>query len=179
MMFLRGARIIQFLAEDSTFNQLLGNIETNFDTTKRQHDVNSAVVGAIKYVPYVQDRILQVNSDVRGTSGNYHVVVQFLNVNFQPTPENGVSFTAVDGTQYTVQPISLEATNVKVNCSCMDFYFRFAMWNFNNDSLAGAMPQPYQRKTTTRPPVNPSRVPGVCKHIIATFDKVDQIGLTY
>jgi hypothetical protein len=47
----------------------------------------------------------------------------------------------------------------------MDFYWRFATWNNRDDALIGN-PPPRYRKKTDRPPVNPQKVSGACKHIM-------------
>jgi hypothetical protein len=61
--------------------------------------------------------------------------------------------------------IDLEATPVKVSCTCQDFYWRFAPWNDENGCLHGAPPEPYEKKTD-RKPVNPDHIPGLCKHLL-------------
>lgn len=77
-----------------------------------------------------------------------------------------VTFKASDGKDYHIQPIDLSDNIVRVRCDCLDFYFRFAPWDFSNDDLFGPKPKPYVRKTTHYPPVNPTRSPGICKHVM-------------
>ena len=52
-----------------------------------------------------------------------------------------------------------------VRCSCSDFQFRWAWSNKKHKALFGSVPKKYKRKTTTRPPVNPDHIPGICKHV--------------
>lgn len=176
MLFLRGARLVQFLNEDATYNQLYQNISQNFDTSKRQNAANEASVQNITYTADTGKGVLLVTSKVSGSTGTYNVHIEFLDVAFGG---GAADVRMPDGSVLNLQPIDLNATNVKVACSCMDFYFRFALWNFNADAHYGPMPQPYQRKTTTRPPVNPARVPGVCKHIIATIETLQKTGVCH
>lgn len=77
-----------------------------------------------------------------------------------------VTLKASDGKDYHIQPIDLSDNIVRVRCDCLDFYFRFAPWDFSNDDLFGPKPKPYVRKTTHYPPVNPTRSPGICKHVM-------------
>jgi hypothetical protein len=84
---------------------------------------------------------------------------------------------ASDGQDYHVQPLQLAGHNVKVRCNCMDFYFRFANYNAQDKSLVGKPPPLYRRKTTTRPPVNPGQVPGMCKHLLKLVQTLQGAGL--
>ena len=79
---------------------------------------------------------------------------------------DNTSFTGSDGEEHHIEPINLSRNNVKVACNCLDFYWRFSTWNHGANSLNGNPPPPYQKKNPNRPPVNPQRRPGVCKHIL-------------
>jgi DNA gyrase subunit B len=60
-------------------------------------------------------------------------------------------------------PIDANSNPCAVYCSCMDFRFRWSWYLKKVGSLAaGRKPIPYTRKTTTRPSVNPLKVPGMC-----------------
>ena len=84
----------------------------------------------------------------------------------QQVPQNVLTIKATSGDDFQMEPIDLSRNIVRVRCDCLDFYFRFAPWDFSNNDLFGPKPKPYVRKTTTRPSVNPTRSPGVCKHIM-------------
>lgn len=176
---IRGARILQQLDEDSTATQLRNNIVTSFpNTKKRQNATNEVNVTSIQYVPFVGTKMLHVKATTQSNGNAYHQSLQFLRVGFESnnTPEN-VTFTGSDGREYNIQPIPLASHNVKVRCNCLDFYHRFAMWNFNDNSIVGRAPIPYRRKTTTRPSVNPDHVPGMCKHLLKVIDRMRSDGL--
>ena len=172
---VRGERIEQALDEDVTYNQLRQNIQHGFpETRKRQYATGEVNITNIQYVP-IQGG-LQVKSAARSNGHNYAQVMMFTNVPHNDGGE-GVTVTGTDGAEHTVQPISLTDARVKVNCSCLDFHYRFATWNYNDDALAGQKPPLYQRKTTDRPPVNPTHVSGICKHLIKLADTLRQNGL--
>ena len=176
---LRGTRILQALDEDSTAQQLRQNIEQGFpNTKKRQHATNEVTISNVQYIPYVGTKFLHIKSQSTSNGNQYKQVIQFTKVVFEPadTPDN-ISFTSVDGRDVHVQPINLAQHNAKVRCNCLDFHYRFATWNFSDNSLVGPAPKPYRRVTTTRPPVNPSKVEGMCKHLIKLVDTLKRGGL--
>lgn len=175
---IRGARILQQLDEVSTVPALRQNITTAFpDTKKRQHATGEVAVHNIQYVPYIGMKMLHVKSTATSNGHQYNQSLQFNNVTFEgaDTDEN-VTFTASDGTDAHVQPLDLTQLNVKVRCSCLDFYYRFANYNSQDKSLVGKAPRVYVKKTN-RPPVNPSRVPGMCKHLLKLVDELRANGL--
>lgn len=178
--FIRGARILQQINEESTYDNLEANITTSFPTTKkRQHATNEVRVQKLDLIPYLGTQMLHVRAISVGSTGQqYQQAIQFLRVKFEQakTTEN-VEFTGADGKQYFVTPINLNNHNVKVRCNCLDFYHRFAHYNHGDKSIVGRAPVPYQRKTTTRPEVNPDHVPGMCKHLIKVVQQLQTQGI--
>lgn len=175
---VRGERLLEALDEAATYDQLYTGIEKGFpNTTKRQHATNEVNVTSLKLTPVSNG--LQVSSTSRSNGHNYTQSLIFTDVIYQGMAgdEGTGTFTGTDGQQHTIQPITLETKRVKVNCNCLDFYHRFAVWNFNADALSGAKPPLYRRKTNNRPPVNPAKVPGMCKHIIKVVDRLRSFGL--
>lgn len=73
------------------------------------------------------------------------------------------------GEQAFVEKAKLDSTNVRVRCSCVDFYFTFAYYNWLQDCIFGRKPREYRRKSD-RGPRNPLRIPGACKHIKNSMD---------
>ena len=173
--FIRGARILQQLNEESTYADLDTNITTSFpNTRKRQHATNEVRVQRIDLIPYVGTQMLHVRAISVGSSGRqYQQAIQLLRVKFEPAKTNeNVEILATNGKTYYVQPIDLNNHNVKVRCNCLDFYHRFAHYNHGDKSIVGRAPVPYQRKTTTRPEVNPDHVPGMCKHLTKVVERL-------
>lgn len=146
-------------------------------TTKRQYATDTIQVSSINIVPYTQTGELLVKAVTKNNDGGktYDTQMLFDGVKFEneDTPEN-ITFTASDGEQYHIVPITATGNEVKVRCNCLDFYYRFALWNFNDGSLYGKKPAPYRRKTDNYPPVNPQQTPGLCKHLMKLADALTQ-----
>jgi len=180
MRLVRGARILAQLNEDSTANDLENNIQRGFpDTKKRQHATGDVTIQNVQYIPYVGTKFLHVKSTANSTSGKqYQQVIQFVRVNFEPEDTDAnATFTGTNGEGYHVTPIELAGNNVKVRCNCLDFHWRFAAYDYNDNSLVGKPPPPYVRKTTNRPPANPLAVPGLCKHLLKLVRHLEGVGL--
>ena len=188
-LLLRGERVIEQLNayhatmaqlnEVSTAPDLVQNIERAFpNTRKRQHATNEVTISNVQYIPYIGTKLLHVKSSSMSNGHQYAQALQFVRVNFESEDtDSNSTFKASDGTDYHIQPLDLSDINVKVRCSCLDFRFRFADYNSQDKSLVGRAPPLYQRKTTTRPPVNPTGVPGMCKHLLKLVDMLQQYGL--
>lgn len=183
MLFMRGARMLQILDEHN--NDITDQIdETTYQelerkthafvpkTKKRQYATDPIQIVQLKIIPYIGTKALYIKGLARNpTSGKkYDTQVFFSQVEYENenTPEN-ITFMANDQKEYNIQPIDLATNNIRVRCNCLDFYHRFALWDFNDGSIFGAKPKPYRRKTVHYPPVNPQQTPGVCKHIIKTI----------
>lgn len=172
---IRGQHFLDWLEEDSTYQQLDTNIRRGFPTTrKRQNATGPVAINRMEYVPYLENGELHVNSQAVSSGNQYQPIVAFRNVVFEPenSPQN-TTFRGADNNEYHIQPIALNGSNVRVRCNCLDFYYRFAAWNAGDNSLAGRPAPPYNA-TGARPPANPTKVPGVCKHVIKVVDKLKQ-----
>lgn len=175
---LRGERILQQLEEDSSIPQLQQNIEQGFpETRKRQHATNEVVISNVQYVPYIGMKMLHVKSLAASNGNQYQQALQFMRVNFESEDtDTNATFQASDGEDYHIQPLNLSGHNVKVRCNCLDFHYRFANYNAQDKSLVGKPPPLYQKKTN-RPPVNPSQVPGMCKHLLKLVEMLRRYGV--
>lgn len=176
---VRGNRILQQLNEVSTAPTLRQNVVTAFpDTTKRHNATGEVSISNTSYVPFVGTKLLHVKAIASSNGHQYQQSLQFTNVVFEGADsEENVTFTASDNAEYHIQPIDLTKNNVKVRCTCLDFYHRFANYNSQDKSLVGRAPPVYVRKTTTRPAVNPTRVPGMCKHLLKLVEELRSTGL--
>ena len=117
-------------------------------------------------------------ADVRGSTGErYKSTIVFKKVKTEEadTPTN-ITVKSTNGDDIHLQAISLNSSDVMVRCSCLDFYWRFSLWNMRHKSLFGDGPDPYV-KTTNRPPVNPGQRPGVCKHLYKMIQKIKGQGI--
>lgn len=119
-------------------------------------------------IPYKGTKTLLFQATCHGeTVDGIHVVnLQFNNIKYFDTPpENGdIKEIEYKGEKYYFVRPTLE-NDVLARCSCPDFYYTFAYWNWKNKCIFGGMPKPYKRKTKNRKPRNPEHLPGICKHI--------------
>lgn len=161
---------------EATYDQLYQQTVSAFPKThKRQHVVGDVRVQKLQYVPYPEAGRLGINSVTKTTNGDMHqqrMVIEGVDFDANGTAQVVGSV----GRPVPLVPINLFDSNCKVNCNCMDFYWRFATWNAGDGALDGKAPPPYVKKTD-RPPVNPSQSPGLCKHLIAVFDRMEQDGI--
>jgi hypothetical protein len=174
-MPVTGENVHQQLLEDSTPRELERNIELAFpNTDRRQHATNEVKIISMKY-HQLPDNTLKVVTQCRSNGHTYIPVVQFTDVTFEPAAAaSNVKVTLEAGREAYVTPIMMGTNNVRVRCGCLDFYHRFAHYNLGDNSLYGGPFPPYQRKTTTRPPANPSRLPGMCRHLLRVFETLQQ-----
>jgi hypothetical protein len=170
VLLIRGARILQQIAQldESTYVDLERQT-LNFEppSQERQNAVNQVRISKVELVPSRESQTLTAKLTVDGGTSPYQPTILFSDVIYEDSDQSdNTSFTAVDGEEYHIMPIPLNKSTVKVSCNCLDFYYRFAAYNNRDDSLYGNPPPPYQRRTMTRPPVNPKQTPGVCKHLM-------------
>lgn len=153
------------ILNETEYGVLLGNTLNNF-ATKR--NINAEKVKIVKtiFIPSYDDETLEVRSTSNTLEQRYRTKIMLDDVEFLDEPDrNAVTIIGSDSRKYYLKRIPLNRIDVKVSCSCLDFYYRFAKWNHNDDALIGDPPPPYIKKTN-RPPVNPAKVSGVCKHLI-------------
>ncbi len=160
----------QWLSEESTIPQLDMKARQAFpNTKKRQNDVGSVrVMPDIFYHPDTNKQELTIDTRTMSNSGNAHSQrVMLYHVNFT---NDGIP---LGQTGAHVEPIPLTKDTARVSCDCMDFRFRFADNNNRDDSLAGEPPPAYQRVPgSNRPEANPSRLPGMCKHLMRVVQEL-------
>lgn len=127
------------------------------------------------FIPMAANRKLKIGSNTTSNNGHdYWTTIVFDNINYvddEMNPQTDYQFKATDNNEYIIERVPRN-TQCKVSCSCLDFYYRFAVWDDQHKALDGNPPPPYV-KTSNRPPVNPFKTPGLCKHIIAMVDKLD------
>lgn len=148
----------------------------NFDTPR---DTNSTKVRVNSHeaIPAVSNNQLQFNFDTSSTGKSYKTTILFDDVDFKPEETaTTVTVKGADGSDYFIEPLSYSQMDVKVRCSCLDFYYRFAVWNQKKNSLYGDAPQPYVKKTN-RPPVNPKQESGMCKHLMKAVDYLGTLSI--
>jgi hypothetical protein len=161
---------IGMLLETSTVGQLTSNTGVFFDKG-RETRAKQVQLSNVQYIPAVADGILTVKAKSRGKDTTYDTSIQFEKVRYVK-PETAYAVPIPFGEeQLYVMPLQNMGNLVKVHCTCMDFYWRFAMYNNRDNSLDGKPPAPYVKKTD-RAPQNPDQVPGNCKHLQKLADQL-------
>lgn len=187
LKLIRGARIVKQIREefphflDETTYAELERDTLRFipPSERRQFATDPIIVNRMEFDPFVNSNDLKVEATVHSNASgkNYDVVILFMNVTFEDSDQHdNISFRGGDKQEYHVIPININQSNVKVRCECLDFYWRFARYNFADGSLYGPKPPPYQKKTD-RPPANMNQTPGVCKHIMKTVMALNDTGI--
>ena len=108
----------------------------------------------------------------------YKTIVAFYGLEFSEKEKPNMS-TIKDlksNLIWWVEQPTLSQSQVRVACSCSDYYYTFGLWNYNEGGHFGRKPRAYIRKTTTYPERNPNHLPGICKHIWHLTDTLIQNG---
>jgi len=168
---------VQFLIE-TPLASLYNNTLTGFDTPRKQSSGRVQVIKKI-FIPTQQNgqRGVGIGATTRSSAKQYETKMFFDNITYlgdEDAQANGFTFQTPDGQEHVIEPVGYNAGDVEVRCSCLDFYYRFSVWNNKDGSLLGDPPDPYINKTDNREPVNPNRTPGLCKHLIALTDQLRQ-----
>ncbi len=156
---------------ETPYGVILGNTLLHFTTPRKKSSTKVQVIKSV-IIPSYDNETLQVKAVTKTKNKSYKTNLLFDEVDFldKKTP-GAASIIASDGDKYYFKKIALNNVDVRVSCTCLDFYYRFAVWNASDDSLIGKPPPPYIKKTNS-PPYNPDKLPGVCKHIIKVMDKL-------
>ena len=160
---------------ETPLSQLYNNTMSSFDTPRQQTAGRVQVIQKI-FIPAPNNGMVEVAAKTRSSAKMYQTRMRFDDIQFVEAEEGGgrnTTFTASDGQEYTIEPVSYGNNDVKVSCGCLDFYYRFSVWNDRDGSLYGNPPPPYVKKTD-KEPVNPSQTPGLCKHLIALTNELRQ-----
>lgn len=161
---------------ESSILQLSSNTGVFFGAD-RKNNSKSISSFPLTFTPMVYSNKLMVESKTSSSLGTkYTTRIEFSDVEFSEPSINTISVEGVDGATYSFFPISNRQNDVKLSCNCLDFYYRFSKYNEKDDSLYGGSPPPYVKKTD-RPPVNPDKIPGMCKHLLRLSDQLLSIGV--
>jgi hypothetical protein len=152
-----------------SLSNLKNNVNRAFGPERNQKAPKTRVTN-YQAIPSVQDKTLLLKFKVSGETSPYAVEVRFLNVKYGQEGDGLSSIVAMDGNTYYFKQFTQSQTQAKVKCNCLDFYYRFSVWNHGKNSLEGDPPPPYVRKTDYMPPVNPTKTPGLCKHIMKVME---------
>lgn len=165
------------LLQELNSNQLQQNTVRGFpDTRARQHLEHTCNVSKMVIVPLQARREVMFKFQVNTTEASvYQCVLVFGDITFvdvstapdgKPQPSWVELKISDESSVYIDRPIRWNLNNTRAKCGCLDFYWRFARFNKRDKSLYGRVPPKYHA-TGGRPPVNPMRVSGLCKHLLA------------
>lgn len=160
-----------------TYNKLLTQTKTGetIRNSPRPTNANKVQIQQVNLIPSLSDKTLTVKAQTRTTNKTYETIISFQKVQYFNEGGHGrQEIQVVDGTTMFIEPVRPYKSDVQVRCGCLDFYYRFSVWDQRDKALSGDPPEPYQRRTDTHPPVNPQKVSGVCKHIISLVDYLKQ-----
>lgn len=154
---------------ETSLATLLQNVNKYFETEREENAQGVKVVNLTTSCS-IEANSITFNATTKTQTNQYETTIQFEDVGLKTSREYNTEVEIVDktGTTYFLEPIEMGYLDCKVSCKCMDFYMRFAGINQRDGSLYGIPPTPYTPKgNTNRPPANPAKKPGICKHIIA------------
>ena len=166
------------LLQELNANQLRANTTRGFpDTRARQHLEHTCRVTKMIVVPLQARNEVMFKFQIETTEASvYQGALVFGNLTFMDPktlddpsniPDDWIELKiSSDSSVYVDQPLKLNLNNLRAKCGCLDFYWRFARFNKRDKSLYGRVPPKYY-PTTNRPSVNPMRVSGLCKHLLA------------
>lgn len=156
-----------------SFQSLVNNTTRNFPTDRKASSQRVQLMTTM-FIP--SEGGLEIRAKTSTDNADYDSVAYFDKVDYTDNPNNqSVTFLAQDNTEYHIQAVRGNA-NVKVNCTCLDFHYRFALWNDKKQALHGQVPAPYIKKTDSKPQ-NPGKIPGVCKHLMKMFEHLKREGI--
>ena len=168
-----------YLAEAGALNDLRASTKRVAGDSDRENSDSKGTLDGVKYIAYEDNQQLLISATTKSKKGNdYQTQIMFEGVEYHQEDEQGLAtFMGAEGSDHTISKLNDSATHVKVACGCMDFYYRFAQYNFDNGTLLGDKPPPYAKKPgSNRPSVNPTREPGMCKHLFGLMDHLKQQG---
>lgn len=125
--------------------------------------------------PILHNKTLTIKAQAQGTK-LYPMVLTLYNVDYS-IEKDGLHPLLVRprfGESFYMSPASESENPVQVRCQCPFFRFAWAQWNLQEKALTGPAFTQYVRKTQTRAEVNPNHIPGVCKHLLGFFDRLNR-----
>jgi hypothetical protein len=134
-----------------------------------------------RFIPYVGTKTLLLQVSMMGvTVKSLHLVhLMFMNVEYSETEIVSPDWLQYEDKGYAgwLKKPSLVTSQVRVRCSCPDFYFTCSYYDWAHGDLWGTKPKPYKRLTLTYPERNPAHVSCICKHLFNSAKKLQDMGV--
>lgn len=124
---------------------------------------------------YTYNKSLIVRARVEGIEqDNYITIMYFRGVEESENPSDGIEIP-IKGREIYINPVTI-TNNCKVRCQCKDFDWTFKFYNKRDDSLYGREKEivPLAGTGVKR---NPSKTSGLCKHLMATYRELIDMGI--
>lgn len=159
---------------ESTLPELYDSTVKAFpQTTLRQHATQPIVIKNLHWTAFQGMKTLFVKGLAQNEDREYSPIILFKGVNYKT---GGVKLAASNGKEYEFAPISLDESDILVRCNCPDFHWRFNFCNHLDKSLYGRKRAKYE-SMGERGPVNPMKMPGMCKHCLKLSEVLRQAGV--
>jgi hypothetical protein len=95
------------------------------------------------------------------------MVEDIVNGKYQPFDDFTIFPSLTKGKYVLLENKIKLNTQIRVRCSCSDFYWTFAYYNADAKALIGQRPANYTRKTNNpKLARNPGKHAGACKHVL-------------
>ena len=110
----------------------------------------------------------------------HQVTLLFHDVDIQLENPNDTNYFQVEykDKMYWIKKLDKFRNPLTSRCSCADYFYTFAYYNYNAKCLYGPRPRAYIRKTTWMPPRNAHGLVGCCKHIFNAWQILKNSGMT-
>lgn len=145
------------------------------NTRKRQKVIDRVKVEGFRWTPFLGVRTLLLSSRVLGEAyvkkprKTYESMILFKNVEFSRQPAAGLLKLKEESPPVWFKKLTM-GQDIRLRCSCPDFRWRFSWEDLEVKALYGPKAPPYTPPNPERyrGPANPSGLPGLCKHTMAT-----------
>lgn len=150
---------------------LVNRTRSSFDTKARHNLTHTVNLSQFQYTQ-LSDTKLKV--ECKATTGGLTYLPQiiFNDVEIvEPGTEGSVDVKMTNN----IKPISSNS-ECQYTCNCLDYRWTFAYYNDLTNNLAGNPPPPYQAQPGSKPR-NPTRTPGLCKHLLKMVEFLESEGV--
>jgi len=162
----------EMLSEQSLTQLTTSTISGFLRTKKRQKSTNKVRITSRSFARIDTDKLL-ATAQCDGETDDYVTKIEFDGVEFVDVADpDGIKISG----DLSVNQLDKDVTDVRVSCTCLDFHWTFAWYNSAEGTLIGDPPPPYT-PSGNRPPRNPSKVPGLCKHLLKFSEVLKSEGL--
>lgn len=161
------------MTESSLSDLYKSTVEAFPRTLKRQFAVDPIKIVEIKWSPFLGMKTLSVSGLAQNEGHEYRPSILFKNVEYIKDLKSVK--LATEGKEYYLHPLSVQKNDIRVKCSCGDFFWRFRHTDAEEQCLLGPDRKKYE--SHGGPPANPMSMPGMCKHLLKFINALEQSGI--